>query len=166
MLMTFYKGALVHIWPSHIHWKYAENMTAAESTTTSATNSSTDTLLGAILVIASCFAYSVWFIIQAKMSKSFSSPYTSSAIMCWMAAAECFVLGAVVERNVSAWALGWDIRLYTAIYLVSACFVHVLLQFLVDYGKLHLSVPCLVFKKAVHRKSSTKNLVIIQEARV
>ncbi|ONK63154.1 uncharacterized protein A4U43_C07F11970, partial [Asparagus officinalis] len=24
MLMTFYKGTLVHIWPSHIHWKYAE----------------------------------------------------------------------------------------------------------------------------------------------
>lgn len=118
MLMTFYKGSLVHMWPSHIHWKYAEDMTASSSASSSSASAS-DTLLGAVLVIASCFGYSVWFIIQAKMSKTFSSPYTSSAIMNWMAAAECFAIGAAVERQASAWALGWNIRLYTVIYIVS-----------------------------------------------
>lgn len=56
---------------------------------------------------------------QAKMSKSFSSPYTSSALMCFMAGVQCFVIAAGVERSFSAWALGWDIRLAASLYTVT-----------------------------------------------
>lgn len=116
MLMTFYKGSLVHIWPSPIHWKYFEDMTASESMNATG-HSTTNMLFGAVLIIASCFGYSVWFIIQARMSKTFSSPYTSSAIMCWMSAVQCFIFGAAIERKASAWEIGWDIRLYTVLYI-------------------------------------------------
>ncbi|URE16504.1 EamA-like transporter family, partial [Musa troglodytarum] len=112
MLMTFYRGSLIKVWRSHIHWRYAEEMTSSSGNNASDQNMA----VGAALVIASCLAWAVWFIIQAKMSKSFSSPYTSSALMCFMAGVQCFVIAAVVERSFSAWALGWDIRLAASLY--------------------------------------------------
>ncbi|CAL9773861.1 unnamed protein product [Musa acuminata subsp. burmannicoides] len=112
MLMTFYRGSLIKVWRSHIHWRYAEEMTISSANNASDQNMA----VGAALVIASCLAWAVWFIIQAKMSKSFSSPYTSSALMCFMAGVQCFVIAAGVERSFSAWALGWDIRLAASLY--------------------------------------------------
>lgn len=62
MLMTFYKGSLIKLWPSHIHWRYAENATAAAA----AGGGGGNMALGAVLVIASCFTWSIWFIIQVR----------------------------------------------------------------------------------------------------
>ncbi|XP_008781052.1 WAT1-related protein At1g09380 [Phoenix dactylifera] len=112
MEMTFYKGSLVKIWSSRIHWRYAEGMASS----TGGSDDGRSMALGAALIIASCIAWAVWFIIQAKMSESFSSPYTSSALLCFMAAIQCLVIGAGVERKLSAWRLGWDIRLVTTLY--------------------------------------------------
>ncbi|KAG1338834.1 WAT1-related protein [Cocos nucifera] len=112
MEMTFYKGSLVKIWSSHIHWRYAENMTSS-----SGSGGGHNMALGAALIIASCTTWAIWFIIQAKMSESFSSPYTSSALLCFMAAIQCLVIGAGVERKLSAWSLGWDIRLAASLYI-------------------------------------------------
>lgn len=53
------------------------------------------------------------------MSKSFASPYTSTAIMSLMAGLQCSVIGVGVEWRLSAWALGWDIRLAAVLYIVS-----------------------------------------------
>ncbi|CAD5167828.1 unnamed protein product [Musa acuminata subsp. malaccensis] len=113
MLMTFYRGGLIKMWQSPLHWRYAERMTTGEA------GSDYQRMgFGAVLVIASCFAWAIWFIIQAKMSQSFSSPYTSSAIMCFMASVQCIVVAAAVERRrLSAWALGWNIRLAASLYI-------------------------------------------------
>ncbi|XP_058077382.1 WAT1-related protein At1g09380 [Magnolia sinica] len=110
MLMTFYKGKLVRVWESGMHWRYAENMSHNNS------NNEENMVLGCALVVGSCFSWAAWFIIQAKMSKSFSSPYTSSSVMCSMASIQCLVIGACVERDISEWALGWNIRLTAAAY--------------------------------------------------
>lgn len=53
------------------------------------------------------------------MSKSFACPYTSTAIMSLMAGLQCSVIGVGVEWRLSAWALGWDIRLAAVLYIVS-----------------------------------------------
>ncbi|XP_042431529.1 WAT1-related protein At1g09380-like [Zingiber officinale] len=112
MLMTFYRGGLIRMWSSPIHWRYAEEM----SRNAGADAGSQNMALGAALVIVSCLAWAIWFIIQAKMSKSFSSPYTSSAMLCFMAGVQCLVLAACTDRKASAWAMGWDIRLAASVY--------------------------------------------------
>ncbi|KAG6533919.1 WAT1-related protein At1g09380-like [Zingiber officinale] len=110
MLMTFYRGGLIRMRPSPIHWRYAAEMNSEVGA------GGQNMALGAALVIASCLAGSSWFIIHAKMSESFSYPYTSSAMMCFMAGVQCLVLAAITERKASAWAMGWDIRLAASIY--------------------------------------------------
>ena len=60
MLMTFYRGSLIKVWRSHIHWRYAEEMTISSANNASDQNMA----VGAALVISSCLAWAVWFIIQ------------------------------------------------------------------------------------------------------
>ncbi|KAK1319011.1 WAT1-related protein [Acorus calamus] len=111
MFMTFYKGERINIGSSGIHWRSAERM---ENTNSS--NEDENMILGSILVVASCFAWAIWFIIQAKMSKTFASPYTSSAIMCFMGSIECVIIGGCIVRDISEWAVGLNIRLVAALY--------------------------------------------------
>ncbi|XP_078436365.1 nodulin MtN21 /EamA-like transporter family protein [Wolffia australiana] len=113
MLMTFYKGMLLRLPQSSIHWHYAEELTGG---VTSASSNGDKMVLGSMLVVASCVSWAVWFIVQAKMSESFASPYTSTALMSLMASVECMAVGAAVERKAAGWAVGWDIRLAAAFY--------------------------------------------------
>jgi drug/metabolite transporter (DMT)-like permease len=53
------------------------------------------------------------------MSERFSAPYTSTTIMSLMSGVQCAGVSAVMDRSLSAWKLGLDIRLYAALYLVS-----------------------------------------------
>ncbi|PKA56774.1 WAT1-related protein [Apostasia shenzhenica] len=115
MLMTFYKGSLIRIPPSSIHWRYAEVAGSAEGAPTS--TGAGGEAVGAMLVVGSCAAWAAWFVMQAKMSKSFSMPYTSSALMCAMSGGECMVVGVAVERDPARWALGLDIRLASVLYI-------------------------------------------------
>lgn len=62
------------------------------------------------------------------MGKSFNSPYTSSAIMYFMGWIECLIVAACVERDISQWALGWNIRLIAVTYSVSLVTVAIVIE--------------------------------------
>ncbi|OVA13580.1 Drug/metabolite transporter [Macleaya cordata] len=110
MLMSFYKGSLINIGQSSIHWRYAETMRERNS------SNEENTFLGPLFVAASCIAWAGWFILQTKMSTKFASPYSSTAIMCFMASIECVLIGVIEEHNIQAWSLGSNIRLIASIY--------------------------------------------------
>ncbi|KAM0827512.1 hypothetical protein ACQ4PT_068137 [Festuca glaucescens] len=112
MIMPFYKGPLLKVWASPMHWRYAEHTTDA-----AAPASGHAAIIGDVLIILSCIAWAVWFIIQSKMSERFSAPYTSTTIMSLMAGVQCAGVSAVMDRSLSAWKLGLDIRLYAALYI-------------------------------------------------
>ncbi|KAF5179370.1 Wat1-related protein [Thalictrum thalictroides] len=50
------------------------------------------------------------------MSKAFAAPYTSSALMCFMASIECFIIGPFEEQHIKEWSLASNIRLIASIY--------------------------------------------------
>ncbi|KAF7036464.1 hypothetical protein CFC21_047126 [Triticum aestivum] len=112
MIMPFYKGPLLKVWASPMHWRYAEH--ATDATTLPSGNAA---IVGDVLIILSCVAWAVWFILQSKMSERFSAPYTSTTIMSLMAGVQCAGISVVMDRSVSAWKLGFDIRLYAALYV-------------------------------------------------
>jgi drug/metabolite transporter (DMT)-like permease len=58
MIMPFYKGPLLKVWPSPIHWRYAEHTTAV------AAAASPPSGLGDVLIVLSCVAWAVWLIMQ------------------------------------------------------------------------------------------------------
>ncbi|XP_022725400.1 WAT1-related protein At1g68170-like isoform X1 [Durio zibethinus] len=109
MLFTFYKGVQVNIWRTHINLL---NHHGAPSSHPSSSN----TLLGTLLAVAFCISYAVWLIIQAKMSKKYPCPYSSTALMCIMGAIQSIVYALCTEKDWNQWKLGWNIRLLTVVY--------------------------------------------------
>ncbi|XP_031486969.1 WAT1-related protein At1g09380-like isoform X2 [Nymphaea colorata] len=115
MLMTFYKGPHINMWSSGIRWDI-DYETSSKETTTTDNNRPTDFIIGSVMVVASCFAWAIWFILQARMSRTFSAPYTSTSMLCFVAAVQCGLMTVCMERNPSAWALGWNVRLLAVVY--------------------------------------------------
>jgi drug/metabolite transporter (DMT)-like permease len=58
MIMPFYKGPILKVWASPIHWRFAEHTAAAAGHSSA--------VLGDVLIIESCVAWAVWFIIQVR----------------------------------------------------------------------------------------------------
>ncbi|CAN6469921.1 unnamed protein product [Victoria cruziana] len=114
MLMTFYKGPQLNLWSSGVRWDIGYQTSRDQQATTD--DRPAGFIIGSVMVVASCFAWAIWFILQAKMSRTFSAPYTSTALLCLVAAVQCGAMTICMERDASAWALGWDIRLLTVVY--------------------------------------------------
>lgn len=55
---------------------------------------------------------------QAKMSKRYPCPYSSTALMSSMGSIQSVIFALCVERDWNQWKMGWDIRLWTAAYSV------------------------------------------------
>ncbi|GLT38549.1 hypothetical protein SLA2020_127920 [Shorea laevis] len=114
MLVSFYHGHTIDITESSIHWLYAENMAASSS-------GNGTSLLGTFLIIVSCVAWAIWFIIQERLGKKFPKPCTTTAVMCFMASIECTVIGFIFEHKISEWSLRSGIRLVASLYTGIVC---------------------------------------------
>ncbi|KAL6627755.1 hypothetical protein ACP70R_031481 [Stipagrostis hirtigluma subsp. patula] len=114
MVMPFYKGPLLKVWAPPIHWRFAEHTSAAAAPAAAGHSAA---VVGDVLIIGSCVAWAIWFILQSKMSESFSAPYTSTAIMSLMAGLQCAGVSAAMDRSLAVWKLGFDIRLYSVLYI-------------------------------------------------
>ncbi|KAI3883294.1 hypothetical protein MKX03_003438 [Papaver bracteatum] len=110
MLMSFYKGSLINIGRSSLHWRYAEQMADSNS------GGESSSFLGPLFVALSCVAWAGWFIIQTKMNKKFVAPYSTTAIMCGMASVQCVLIAITQEHTVEAWSLTSRIRLIACLY--------------------------------------------------
>ncbi|CAO2832511.1 unnamed protein product [Amaranthus hypochondriacus] len=114
MLLSFYHGHLIDIQQPKIKWHYTHDNTT--NRTNNGSTSHYNFLLGPLLVLASNLAMAIWFIIQAKLSENFEAPYTSSALMCFMATIQCVFIAACTNNKVSDWSLSSRIRMVASIY--------------------------------------------------
>ncbi|KAK2979429.1 hypothetical protein RJ640_000145, partial [Escallonia rubra] len=104
MVLTFYKGLEINIWPFHVHLLHHDQARAASE------HNSGDHVWGSLLAVISCVSYAAWLIIQTKMSQRYPC-YSSTALMCLMGALQATVYALCTEKDWSAWKLGWNIRL-------------------------------------------------------
>ncbi|WVY95269.1 hypothetical protein V8G54_034357 [Vigna mungo] len=114
MVLTFIKGAEINIWPFHISLMHPRQH--QDSHVAQLNSDSSNTLLGALCSILSCFSFSLWLTIQAKMSKEYPCHYSSTALMSTAGAIQAAAFGFCVERDFSQWKLGWNIRLLAVAY--------------------------------------------------
>lgn len=76
--------------------------------------------IGSILNAAGCFFWSSWFLIQAKIGKSYPCQYSSIAILTFFGAIQSAILSLIIERNLGMWVLKGKLEILTVIYAVSA----------------------------------------------
>ncbi|KAL4382182.1 hypothetical protein AHAS_Ahas04G0207900 [Arachis hypogaea] len=99
MLITFYRGMKVKMLSFHINL-FNQGLF----------------LVGAVSSFFYNASYAFWLIIQAKMSRAYPYPYSSTALMCVMAARLSVTFTFCVERDLSQWKLGLNVRLLTVAY--------------------------------------------------
>ncbi|RDX77820.1 WAT1-related protein, partial [Mucuna pruriens] len=129
MLLTFFKGAEINIWPFHINLLHPHPHQNSHVAQLNADYG--NKLLGALCAVASCFSFALWLTIQtpivlpkmhqldqqlAKMSKEYPCHYSSTALMSTAGAIQATAFGFCVERDLSQWKLGWNIRLLAVAY--------------------------------------------------
>ncbi|KAI9122698.1 hypothetical protein K1719_006538 [Acacia pycnantha] len=112
MILTFFKGVKIDTGSFHVTLLHPRNGHVASPQSSSAVK----TLLAALCSLGSGCAYSLWLIIQTKMSKNYPCHYSSTALMSFSGALTSTVFALCLERDWSQWKLGWNIRLLAAAY--------------------------------------------------
>jgi len=77
-------------------------------------------LTGIITIIVACVCWSAFFVLQANTLKSYPAELSLTTLICLMGSLMSGSVALVAERrNTQAWVIGFDTRLFTAIYAVS-----------------------------------------------
>ncbi|TKY59552.1 WAT1-related protein [Spatholobus suberectus] len=114
MLMTFYKGVEINIWSAKINLMHPHQNQNGHVVSHHA--DFRNEVLGVPCAIASCFCFSLWFVIQAKLNEEYPSHHSSAALISTTGAIQATVLALCVEKDWNQWKLNSGLRLLTVIY--------------------------------------------------
>ncbi|KAF8664157.1 hypothetical protein HU200_054905 [Digitaria exilis] len=112
MLLTFYKGADITPWHSHVN-NFVSTGPSVHREFEEATSSH---VMGSLLCVSSCVVYALWLILQAKLSKLYPFHYSSTALMSAMSAMQAVAFALCFDRDVAQWRLRLDVRLLSVVY--------------------------------------------------
>ncbi|KAK4263379.1 hypothetical protein QN277_028797 [Acacia crassicarpa] len=132
MLLTFYRGARIPTPSFHVTLLQPHKSYVASSHSSSGGN----TLLGALCGLGYVSSYSLWLIVQGKMSERYPCHYSSTTLINLTASMFSTGFALCTVRDWSQWKLGWNIRLVTVAYagLVSAGLCTVIIAWCVCKG--------------------------------
>uniref|UniRef100_A0ACD5TJM4 Uncharacterized protein n=1 Tax=Avena sativa TaxID=4498 RepID=A0ACD5TJM4_AVESA len=113
LLMILFSGPIVGFpWTKH---------SASHAVVVSTSHSNGRWVMGIFMILLSCFCWSGFFILQSHTLRSYPSELTLSALICSMGVMQSGAVALVMERNMKAWAIGFDMRLVTAVYSGIMC---------------------------------------------
>ncbi|KAJ1399148.1 EamA domain [Sesbania bispinosa] len=107
MILTLYEGRRIFNWSIHVD--FFQNAAPSPESATSGSH-----LWGFMLAIVAPVIYSLWLIIQTKMSEKFPWHYSIAALTSIMAAIQSIIFALCTERDWSQWKLDWNLRLLAA----------------------------------------------------
>ncbi|KAJ3682518.1 hypothetical protein LUZ60_015091 [Juncus effusus] len=107
-IMTLYKGPIVkNLWHGIFH---IQGGSVHENW-----------LKGSILTVASCIAWSIWYIMQAVTLKRYPAQLSLTAWMSLIGGAQSAIFTACVERTRGAWTIGFDVQFWSIVYSGLIC---------------------------------------------
>lgn len=111
LIMILYKGPIVEfIWNKGRHLQ-AE--TAAQN--------DTHWLLGTLMLLFSCCCWSAFFVLQSHTLKSYPAELSLTTLICLTGTGQAGAVALFVERGAKPWSIGFDMRLFTAVYSGIMC---------------------------------------------
>ncbi|KAM3224666.1 hypothetical protein ACQJBY_057818 [Aegilops geniculata] len=79
-------------------------------------------LKGTIMVIAACVAWSCFFVLQSSTLRDYPSELSLTVLICGVGSVMSTCVALVAERHsTQAWVIGFDARLFTAVYAGIVC---------------------------------------------
>ncbi|GJN32816.1 hypothetical protein PR202_gb21347 [Eleusine coracana subsp. coracana] len=112
MIVSMFKGRLLHLWPTHL-LRYSHGAQAA-STASSASNGLHFGMAGGtVFLCGSCLSYGLWFVVQARLAKVFPSKYLVTTLTCLLGSLQSVVVGIFLNHGIAQWKIKWDLQLLT-----------------------------------------------------
>ncbi|KAI9119524.1 hypothetical protein K1719_009400 [Acacia pycnantha] len=107
MTMTLFKGPVIrNLWDHPLIQIHAKSANPIRE----------DWIKGSILTVSSCLTWSIWYIMQAMTLKRYPAQLSLTAWMCFVGAAQSAVFTVIIQQKASAWAIGFNIDLWSTIY--------------------------------------------------
>ncbi|CAL0328586.1 unnamed protein product [Lupinus luteus] len=75
-----------------------------------------DYIKGSLMMLSANTSWSLWLILQGFIVKQYPAKFRLTTIQCFFSFIQSATLAAAMERNPSAWKLGWDIHLLAVAY--------------------------------------------------
>lgn len=111
LLMILFKGPIVNLpWTKHVSHTVSDN----------GGHNSGHWLLGIFMILSSCFCWSAFFILQSHTLRTYPAELSLTTLICGLGAAESAAVALVMEHT-KAWSIGFDMRLFTAVYSGIMC---------------------------------------------
>lgn len=113
MVMTLYKGPAIHLVPhsaSGSHHPEAAGVVGVQNWVT-----------GTICLLSCIVGWAGFFIVQSMTLNEYPAELSLAAWVCLMGVMEGGIVALVMERDMSAWAIGFDSRLLAAAYSGVVC---------------------------------------------
>ncbi|XP_077250094.1 WAT1-related protein At1g44800-like [Tasmannia lanceolata] len=111
MIMTLYKGPILEMVWSRGRSHHGTSNVAAD----------TNWIKGTIMLLASCSGWSGFFILQSFTLEAYPVELSLTTLICLMGMVQSAAVALVMERNPSAWLIGWDMRLLAPAYTGIVC---------------------------------------------
>ncbi|CAL4901726.1 unnamed protein product [Urochloa decumbens] len=111
LLVSLLKGPVLHLWPTGLLKGHHVSVPAS-----TAAHHQNKVIVGTLFLCASCVAYSLWLIIQARLVKIFPSKYWTTVLTCLIGSIECCVVGFCLDHDKADWKLKWNLQLLTISY--------------------------------------------------
>ncbi|KAI8004598.1 WAT1-related protein [Camellia lanceoleosa] len=114
MVMTLYKGPIVDI----LWYSKSGNH---HNNTTNSTSADQHWVMGTFMILACTCGWSGFFIVQSITLKQYPAQLSLTALICLMGMVEGAAVALAMERDMSAWVVGFDSRLLAAVYSGVVC---------------------------------------------
>uniref|UniRef100_K4AD20 WAT1-related protein n=1 Tax=Setaria italica TaxID=4555 RepID=K4AD20_SETIT len=112
LLMILFKGPIVNFpWTKDV----------SHAVSDSGAHNGGHWLMGTFMILLSCFCWSAFFILQSYTLRSYPSELSLTTLICALGATESGAVALVMERDTKTWSIGFDMRLFTAIYSGIMC---------------------------------------------
>ncbi|KAB1220847.1 hypothetical protein CJ030_MR3G023985 [Morella rubra] len=110
LVFAFVKGPPINF----MHWHPATEKLNASSTTQR--SSGGEWIKGPLIMLLANTAWSLWLILQGPIIQQYPAKLRLIALQCFFSCIQSAVVALAVERNPSAWKLGWDVHLISVAY--------------------------------------------------
>ncbi|XP_019174129.1 PREDICTED: WAT1-related protein At1g43650-like [Ipomoea nil] len=106
MVFTLYKGPTL----------YPPKAMQKSDLSANTTYSKQDWIRGSLLILGANLTWSLWLIMQAPIMKQYPAKLRLVTLQCSICCVMSTLWGAIKERDLSSWKLGWDINLLSVAY--------------------------------------------------
>ncbi|XP_010444416.1 PREDICTED: WAT1-related protein At5g64700-like [Camelina sativa] len=110
--LALYKGPLLKLPLCHHLYHGQEHIHRDEHSK----SGSTSWLKGCVLMVASNILWGLWLVLQGRVLKVYPSKLYFTTLHCLLSSIQSFFIAIAFERDISAWKLGWNLRLVAVIY--------------------------------------------------